>query len=264
MQPDTELLGDTSFLDETVGKEDIHKETLAREWADGARYIHWVGLVLLGSFLVSLINATPIRIAEGPWQLNLIGILLNNGGIALLGSLLICVARLFNLNDRQVKSRSLLIRTLASWVALGWLLLIPLQLFVGVRLINTQVGTEIDQVKRLERVAREVRNANTELELRTALAQLPNQAPLPPITVPLEVAKSNLLAQFQKSINGAKNKLDDLNSNRWQTWMKEVFRNSLQSLLFSIGFLAIGKNRALDPAMSAGSPSRSSRSRKKF
>ncbi|MEB3335486.1 MAG: hypothetical protein VKP70_10940 [Cyanobacteriota bacterium] len=263
VQPNSELLGGAGAQNEVVSKEEVQNEVQAREWSDGARYIHWVGLVLLGSFLLTLINALPPRFGDSTWQLRLIGILLNNGMIALLGALLICLARLFNLNDRQVKSRALLVRTLASWVALGWLLLIPLQLFIGARLINNQINSAIDDVQRLERAAREVRNANNELEIRSAMARLPNMPPLPPFTVPLEVAKSNLLTQFQKSINTAKAKLDEFNSNRWQNWLREAFRNSLQSLFLSIGFLAIGKNRLPEARLSTNSSPSSSRSQKR-
>lgn len=242
-----------------VSAEQIKKETRSRDWADGARITYWVGLTMLGTFLVSLINALPPRLGDANWQLSFISLLMGSGGMALLGSLLVCLARLFNTSDRDIDKRSRLVRTLASWIALGWLLLIPLQLFIGVRLINTQTSNEIAEIKKIEAITSAVRNASNELELRAALAQVPNQPPLPALTVPLEIAKANLLAQFQKAINTAKNRQDEGGSTRWQTWMKEAFRNSLQSLLLGLGFLAIGKNRMLEAP--ASTPSRSSRSR---
>lgn len=234
-----------------VNEEDVRRENRTKEWADGARYIHWVGIILLGSFLLSLINALPPQFNDPTWQLNFISLLMNGGGSALLGALLICMGRLFNLGDRQIQSRALLVRTLASWVAIGWLLLIPLQLFLGVRLINSQAGKELDQIKTFERIARAVRNSTTEDELRAAMAQVPNTPPLPRLTVPLEIAKANLLTQFQKSINTVKNRLDETSSTRWQTWMKQAVRNSLQCLLLGMGYLALGKNRLLTPATAA-------------
>jgi hypothetical protein len=88
---------------------------------------------------------------------------------------------------------------------------------------------------------------------------MPNQPPLPQLTVPLDIGKANLLAQFQKAINTAKNRHQEGSSTRWQTWAREAFRNSLQSLLLGLGFLAIGKNRMFEAP--ASTPSRSSRSR---
>jgi hypothetical protein len=138
------------------------------------------------------------------------------------------------------------VRRLATWVALGWFLLIPLQLFVGVRLLNSKGKTELEQIQAFERIAKAVKEARSEFELRQALAQLPNQPPLPRITVPLSVAKSNVMAQFEKTINTAKNNQEQGSSDRLQLWLKEVFRNTLQSLALALGFLALGKPRLIE------------------
>jgi hypothetical protein len=172
---------------------------------------------------------------------------LANGNNALIGALLVCLALLFNISDSQIKKRALLVRTLATWVALGWFLLIPLQLVLGVRVINAQAAQEVDQIQAIVRTSRAVANATNESELRAAMAQVPNQPPLPRLTVPLEVAKANLLGQFQRNINTAKNDQQQRSSSRWQTWLKEVIRNCLISLLLAIGFLAIAKNRQFSP-----------------
>lgn len=241
-----ELQGDGGLFGDEITPDQIRKENNAREWASGARYTYWVGVALLGSFLTGLINAAPLRLLDPGWQLNLISLLLGGGGTALIGALLICLARLFDQSDRQIQNRAQLVRNLATWVALGWLLLIPLQLFLGVRLINSQISNELGQIQGLESVAKAVRDANSEFELRQAMARVPNQPPLPPLTVPLTVAKANLLAQFQKTINTAKNNQDLGSSNRLQIWLKEVFRNTLQSLMLALGFLAIGKHKLLE------------------
>lgn len=247
-----------------MNEDDVRRENRAKEWADGARYIHWVGIVLLASFLLTFINAFPLQLNDLRWQLNFISLLMNGGGGALIGALLICMGRLFNLGDRQIQSRALLVRTLASWVAIGWLLLIPLQLFLGVRLINSQASKELGQIKTFERIARDVRNSTSEEELRAAMAKVPNTPPLPRLTVPLEIAKANLLNQFQKSINTVKNRLDESNSSRWKTWMQQAVRNSLQCVLLGMGYLAIGKNRLLTPTTQSNiSPGRSRSTRAK-
>ena len=263
MAADPEILNATGLFGQDANEEDVRRESRAKEWADGARFTHWVGIVLLGSFLVTLLNATPFKLADITWQLGFISLLMNSASTALLGTLLISLARLFNLGDRQIQNRALLVRTLASWVAIGWFLLIPLQLYLGVRLINSQAGQELGQIKTFEGIARSVRNASTEDELRAAIARIPNQPPLPRLTVPLEIAKANLLAQFQKTINTAKNRQERASSNRWQTWMQQAFRNSLQCIVIGLGFLAIGKNRLFAPSAqrNAAASRSSSRSR---
>lgn len=245
MALDHGLQQDLEFLAESVSEEDLTKERRAKEMVDVSRVLFWGALAFFGVFLVPLINLVPVRWTDSTWQLSSITLLLSNGMWALLGALLICVARLLNDNDRMIRNRALLVRNLASWVALGWILLIPLQLFVSVRLINSLASQEIGEIQNFQRISRAVRNATTEDQLRAAMAQIPNQRPLPPLSVSVEVARSNILGQFQKNINAAKNRQEARSSERWQTWLKEAFRNSLQCIFLALGFLAIGKKRAM-------------------
>jgi len=260
MSSDYESIVNPGLFGSDVSDEDARRETLKQTWADGARYIHWVGIAFLASFLIPLFNVLPLRFADSSWQLNTISLITGGGMGALMGTLLVSVAQLFNVGDRQLQKRAILVRTLASWVALGWLLLIPLQLFIGVRLINRQQADEVAQIQNVQRIARSVRNATSEAELRAAMAKLPGVPPLPRLSIPLDVAKANLLAQLQKDINTFENRQSERSSNRWQTWMKEVLRNALQSIALAAGFLAIGKNRSFSPAAS-GSSSGGNRSR---
>jgi hypothetical protein len=137
------------------------------------------------------------------------------------------------------------VRNLSSWVAVGWLLFIPLQLFMSMRVINSLAGQEIAEIQNFQRISRTVRNVTTEDQLRAALAEIPNQRPLPRLNVPVEVARTNILSQFQRNIIAAKNRQEQRTSDRWQIWLKESFRNSMQCLLLALGYLAIGKKRGL-------------------
>jgi hypothetical protein len=236
---------DLEFLAESVGEEELAKERRLKEHADGARILYWVGVSFIGTSLVPLINLAPVRLSDPSWQLSVISLLMANGVWALLGALLICLARLLNGSDRTLRSRALLVRNLSSWVAVGWLLFIPLQLFMSMRVINSLAGQEIAEIQNFQRISRTVRNVTTEDQLRAALAEIPNQRPLPRLNVPVEVARTNILSQFQRNIIAAKNRQEQRTSDRWQIWLKESFRNSMQCLLLALGYLAIGKKRGL-------------------
>ena len=243
-----DLRQDFEALADSVSESDLVKERRLKDRADMARVSFWVGVTLLGIFLVPLINLAPARFTDPVWQLNFISLLMSNGAWSLLGVLLICLARLLNDSDRMIRNRALLVRNLASWIALAWLLLIPLQLFVSIRLINTLGTRELGEIQNVQRVNRLVSNATTEAEVRSALAQIPNQPPLPRLTVSLDIAKANLLGQIQRNINAAKNRQEQRASDRWQTWLKEAFRNGIQCSLLALGYLAIGKKRNLSMA----------------
>jgi hypothetical protein len=235
--------GEFESLSETLQEGELLKERRWKDRADSARYTFWCGSALIAAFVIPLINVVPIQIKDPAWQLNLIGTLLNHGIWALLGVLLICLARLLNHNDRMIRDRALFMRTVASWLALGWLLLIPLQLFISVRLVNATNAAEIGEIQTLQRVSRQVSGANTEDELRLAVSRIPNQPPMPRLTVPVEMAKTNLLGQLQRNLNAAKNIQEQRSSKRWQSWLRDSMRNSLQCVILATGFLAIAKKR---------------------
>jgi hypothetical protein len=240
---DHELHQEYDSLTSKVNEADLIRERRWKERSDAARFTFWIGVSFIGAFLVPLINLAPVRVSEPAWQLSVISILMSNGVWALLGVLLICLARVLNQSDRMIRNRSMLMRNLASWVALGWLLLIPLQLFLSVRLINTLSSQEIGEIQNVQRVSRQVSSATSEEELRAAMARIPNQPPMPRLTVPLEMAKTNLLSQLQSNLNAAKNRQEQRASTRWQTWLREAFRNTIQCGVLTFGFLAIGKKR---------------------
>ena len=217
MAADHELHQEFDSLTEKVNDVELLQERRWKERADAARFTFWIGVSFIALFLVPLINLAPVRVREPAWKLNLISILMSSGMWALLAALLICLARQLNPSDHMIRNRALLVRNIASWVALGWLLLIPLQLFISVRLINTLSGQEIAEIQKFQRVSRIVSGANTEDDLRAAVAQIPNQPPMPRLTVPLEEAKTNLLGQLQSNINAAKNRQERRSSERWQT-----------------------------------------------
>ncbi|MFM1800398.1 MAG: hypothetical protein RLZZ117_2676 [Cyanobacteriota bacterium] len=240
---DREVHQDFDVLTEKVNDVDLLRERRWKERADAARFTFWIGVALIGAFLVPVVNLVPISIRELSWQLNVISTLMSNGMWALLGALLICLSRVLNQTDRMIRNRALLVRNIASWVALGWLLLIPLQLFLSVRLINSLSAREIGEIQNVQRVSRQVSSATSENELRAAMARIPNQPPMPRLTVPIEVAKTNLLSQLQSNLNAARNRQEQRASARWQTWLREAFRNTLQCGVLAVGFLAIGKKR---------------------
>ncbi len=231
------------LLANKIDNVELNQERRWKERADAARFTFWTGVTLVFFSFLTLVNMVPIRIKDGAWQLNLISTLMSNGIWALLGALLICLARVLNQSDRMIRNRALLVRNLSSWVALGWLLLIPLQLFISVRLINSYSAQELGEIQNVQRVSRQVSSATSEEELRAAMARIPNQPPMPALKVPVEAAKTNLLYQLQSILNAAKNRQEERSSTRWQNWLKDGFRNTTQCVILAFGFLSIAKKR---------------------
>jgi len=69
----------------------------------------------------------PLKLADPFWQLGFTGVLCSNGFLALLAVVLVNLAAALLPESRRHDARRLLVRRCCGWVAIGFLLLIPLQ-----------------------------------------------------------------------------------------------------------------------------------------
>ena len=141
---------------------------------DFADILQWVALGLFIVFLAILLAAMlPLEILDSRWQVKVISALLGSASLPLMGVVLMLFANFIDEEVRPIGSKISLLRRLAGFAAIGFLLLIPLQITAGSRLLNQQSGNEVTQLKVLQRAADAIRSANNEADLKTALRQLP-------------------------------------------------------------------------------------------
>jgi hypothetical protein len=121
-----------------------------------------LSLALLGIFLATvLVSAWPPKLLDPQWQLSLIGILINNGSMALVGALLTHLAMAFNPGSDRLRARHIAFRRWALAASLGFLLLIPLQLSAGWKLYRTVDGNSQQQISQSAKQLTALRQAIT-------------------------------------------------------------------------------------------------------
>ena len=141
---------------------------------DFADILQWVALALFIVFLAILLAAMlPLEILDSRWQVRVISALLGSASLPLIGVVLILLANYLDDGVSPFADKIGLFRRLAGFAAIGFLLLIPLQITAGSRLLNQQSGDEVGQLKVLQRAADSIRSANNEADLKNALRQLP-------------------------------------------------------------------------------------------
>jgi hypothetical protein len=202
------------------------------------------GAVLLATFLsLVLFSMFPIRLLRPDWQLGVISQILNGGTTALLGALLILMASLFSPRDLRARRYSRLVRRLATFAAIAYLLLIPAQLSAGVKIQQQRSEFEELNFKQWRTTMGQIRASSSPEEIQAILSKYPEPPALPPnfFQAPLEAVKQQLITAGQARIKEVENATLAQRSNRWQTWLIEVSRNSVQSLLLGIGFAAIAR-----------------------
>ena len=122
----------------------------------------WVaGQVLLFSYVTAVLTSTwPIHVLDPAWRLNAATNLIDNGGIALIGLVMVHLgAQLDSRNQRRQAHRQRLAR-LGLAAMTGFVLLLPLQVFSGLQLFEQ---LKVARLTRLEKATYRLRTLHSDV-----------------------------------------------------------------------------------------------------
>ncbi len=210
---------------------------------DFADLLQWVALGLFIVFLAILLAAMlPLEILDSRWQVKVISALLGSASLPLMGVVLMLLANFIDEGVSPFGSKISLLRRLTGFAAIGFLLLIPLQITAGSRLLNQQSGNEVTQLKALQRSADAIRSANNEADLKTALRQLPG-APSNldrPLAAPLPQVKDALISRLDPAVKRLQTQVDEAKQNRLQQALGIWIRDAGMAAGYAVGFSGLG------------------------
>ncbi len=210
---------------------------------DFADLLQWVALGLFIVFLAILLAAMlPLEILDSRWQVKVISALLGSASLPLMGVVLMLLANFIDEGVSPFGSKISLLRRLTGFADIGFLLLIPLQITAGSRLLNQQSGNEVTQLKALQRSADAIRSANNEADLKTALRQLPG-APSNldrPLAAPLPQVKDALISRLDPAVKRLQTQVDEAKKNRLQQALGIWIRDAGMAAGYAIGFSGLG------------------------
>ncbi len=237
--------------------QDIHDPTESQALTmesrrDIARLMHWVGVAMLGSFLVTVMfQAWPVALIQPTWLQKMTNALLGSGVTALMGALLLAAAPLVDPQAERLARRARLARRLASWAAIGYVLLIPVQLYAGVKQLSETRRTQTRTIEQVRDAVRGIEESTTIEQLRKAYGQIPGRKPQLPaeINVPLDQVKTALRDRLEPNVNRAETQFNDRMNTVWQEWITTRFRHTLMLLMLFLGFAAIGRRAPSQPTL---------------
>ncbi len=210
---------------------------------DFADILQWAALALFIVFLAILLAAMlPLEILDSRWQVRVISALLGSSSLPLMGVVLMLLASYLDEGLSPFGAKINLLRRLAGFAAIGFLLLIPLQITAGSRLLNQQSGNEIGQLKVLERAAEAIRSSNNEDDLQNALRRLPG-APTNldrPLAAPLPQVKDALISRLDPAIKRLQTQVEQAKASRLQQALGIWIRDAGMAAGYAIGFSGLG------------------------
>ena len=213
--------------------------------------LHWVGVALLASFVVDLVSqAWPVALLQPAWLDRMNAFFASRSITPLIGVLLVAGAGALDPHSKPLTTRANLFRRLACLVAIGYLLLIPLQIYSGVKLLRAQQQQATQLLAQASKAIEAIRMSTTEAELRNAYEQIPGQKqPLPEeLPMSLNLLRERLVEAVESRSKRAEYDFQQRMSSLWQKSIGLIFANIARLLIFSMGFAAIGRFSANQPS----------------
>lgn len=224
-----------------------------RQSGDEAHLLFWAGFGMFGIYLTTVLaSAWPLALLQPAWQEQLARSLINGAIFPLVGACLVVIASVLQPASDTLARRLRRVRRLAFWAAIGFVLLIPLLAFTGVRQLRSSAAEGRQRLEQVRRVTEQLQKASTATELREALLQLPGiQPPQLPASFdqPIPALRARLLERLQPRLNAVETRMQRELSMLWQRWLQRVFRDALTAGFLAVSFAAIGRPGPGSPSL---------------
>jgi hypothetical protein len=218
-----------------------------RQMADSLQWLSY-GLILV--FLAQVISTLfPIALLQPEWMLRVSGSLLATASLPIIALALIMLA---NTIDKEVMPSSKhlkLFRRIATFAAIGFLLLIPLQTYATVVGSRSELQKGQAQLTRLVSAGDLVKNAGNEQELRNAIRAIPGaeEVALRPLGADVQTIKKALLDRLRESTNNLKKQLNEAQGKILANSIIPLLRDATIALGYAIGFAGMGYSQFGNP-----------------
>jgi hypothetical protein len=217
-----------------------------------AQAVFWCGVAFVGLFLINTAaTALPPALLQPAWQLNVALSLQSNGLQALIGTAMLATAPLLNPDNLRLNIRAELIRRIAAWICVGWLLLIPLLMYRGAQLLRESRSNAELQLRQFDQQIALLQQTRDEQSFRAQFAALSPSSPPFPVQLPasLDRVRAEAVQQFKAQLSLQQTKLyNDFRASS-ESFVLQTLRISLLSVLLTLGFAAIGRWQTDGPSV---------------
>ncbi|MEB3256245.1 MAG: hypothetical protein VKJ05_07645 [Synechococcaceae cyanobacterium] len=219
---------------------------------DLAGVLQWVGLGMLLAFLAILLKVLlPPALLRPAWQLAVAEALRGGASVALVGAVLLLLAERLDPEEEDLACLVRGVRRLAILAAIGYFLLIPLQVSAGLRQLGQTSGAEERELRQMQQAVETIERARSPEALRSAIGRLPA---LPPeirsrLAASSPALRASVLAQIEPKLRRLDNRLREIRRQRLQEVLLLVGLDGLTALAYGIGFAALGRSRHGGPTL---------------
>jgi hypothetical protein len=198
---------------------------------------------LIGGVAAVVLALFPLRLADRQWQLGVLNNLVANGSWILVGLVLLHLASMLQPMNRALSQRLMLWRRLAALAAVGYMLIVPLQVaitWIGVDASrNTRERVISKSGIQLKSYRDALMGAANLTDLKARLGAIPGAPPLPEQAslVPYQVVRERLLEQLEQAETRFRQQVQTVRPgpSALQLW-GQIARGAVASLMLALGF----------------------------
>ena len=210
--------------------------------ADG---VHSIGFVIIAFFVINVLSQIfPLSLFNPVWLQKASTTLMMNGVTPLIGAVFILISPLANPVSIGLENRAWLVRRLATFAAIGYLLLIPIQAYAGLKLMSLEKQKQEDILGRVQEAAEDIRNSRTAGQLRAAYELIPGDKPIlgDQFTQPVDVIRDQLLDQITPNIKRAEVAFSERIAQLWKDWIPVFAQNVFRLVVLFFGYASIAQD----------------------
>jgi len=213
---------------------------------DAAVFLQWAGYALIVIYAITVITEVmPLALLQPTWLILFSGKILGGAAFALTGAVLLVIALRFDPQVLPLSRFQKRLRQSARLVALGFLLLIPLQTIAGVVGLNNDARDVQRRLVQLEQATEVISKANDEQSLIEGLSLLPGAPKFngQKLSVPVPLVKKQVLAQLNRQIPLLQTRVQQVKKLRLENGLVLWLRQGVVSAAYAIAFWMLGTRR---------------------
>ncbi|MBD2550904.1 hypothetical protein H6G65_15190 [Microcystis elabens FACHB-917] len=209
-----------------------------------ARLLAALSIVLLVVFLANVLTTVlPPKLLDPPWQIGFTTTVINNAALALMGALLLPLARWVDPGNQRMRELWRAFRRSALAASLGFVLLVPLQGYAGWSFYRTVTNSQEQQTtqasQKLADLRQAITTATTHEELQARVRKLfGKNAGLSPaeLRTPMPELRNMLLARAEQAANQLMRRIEAQAAVKPDQLVRETIRIILSAVAYAIGF----------------------------
>ena len=218
------------------------------------RLLTWIGIALLGIYLVTVLAAAyPVKLTDPAWINRICGTIRGGVSFPLEAMAAILLAAYLDRPSKELRPITRL-RRLCSWVALGFVLMIPLQSWAGQKLIQQAIANQQAQLQPFTQALRKLYAATSEESLLAAMRSIPGAPPdlVGRFTDPLPKVRESLIRQVEPQVREREAQFETLKADIKRDSTIAIVKDGIVAFFSALGFAAIGRSRPERPTLLMG------------